>query len=88
MKRKTREQRIVEKYVENLGENCPYCGSDKIASGRPEPESPALIFRLSRCTECKKEWDKTFTLTSIKLLSPLPEIPNSIKFIKSLKRKR
>ena len=85
---KTREQKAKDSYIKHGGVRCPYCGSFQIKTGEPEPSEGGFIFWANTCIKCFNEWDDTFTLTNITLQTPIPELPNSIKFIKSLKRKR
>jgi len=85
MKRKTREQKAIESYIDSNGSRCVYCKSKNIEGGDTEFDG-SKIFQNCRCNACDKEWTETYSLTGVNLEEPIPEPPNSIRFIKSLRK--
>lgn len=54
-----------QEYIENGGNNCPYCNSDDIESQTPELEN-GFVFVEVCCNSCEKYWIEEFTMTGVK----------------------
>lgn len=52
----------MEEYVNNGGENCPFCNSENIVEGGTE-ESRMHIYRNMCCSDCLGEWTDLLELT-------------------------
>lgn len=49
-------------YVEQLGQFCPCCGSEKIVTASATPSSTFIHVDVS-CQECHSSWVETYSLT-------------------------
>jgi transposase-like protein len=58
----TQEQ--IDKYVEQGGTSCPYCGSDQLQYGNEDLEAGAVYQRVS-CLRCNRRWTDSYTLTNL-----------------------
>jgi transposase-like protein len=53
------------KYLDSLGYNCPYCGSDDISYTDGITAEGGTGFQPVYCVTCKKEWTDVFKLINI-----------------------
>ncbi len=59
-----REAIQIDRYIENGGDACPYCGSNDIEAGVREYAGKYMYQEIT-CNACGKFWDATFKLVSI-----------------------
>ena len=50
-----------KEYVENLGSECPYCGSTQLVGGTVEVHH-ARAYQPIDCVDCKRSWVDVYKL--------------------------
>ena len=54
----------VEKYIENRGASCLYCGSHSLTGG-PFTAEGGEAWQVIFCEECGSEWQDVYTLVQV-----------------------
>jgi len=53
-----------QKYINNVGTKCPYCGSENLHMGDVNTDGGSAWIN-TECHDCDKEWREIYTLTDI-----------------------
>ena len=62
----TQEQ--IQEYLANMGLHCPFCGSTNVDDISPLVfgNDANQVTQIVECYTCKKQWQDTYVLTSVK----------------------